>query len=84
MSESDTAADAVITAGLDGTITGWNPAAQLMFGYTEAEAVGSPVTMLMPDAFRHAHPAAMRRVRDGGSLRLANPAAASATASSAL
>ena len=67
---SDTAADAVITAGLDGTITGWNPAAQLMFGYTEAEAVGSPVTMLMPDAFRHAHPAAMRRVRDGGSLRL--------------
>ena len=67
---SDTAADAVITAGLDGTITGWNAAAERMFGYTEAEAVGGPVTMLMPDALRHAHPAAMERVRDGGTLRL--------------
>jgi PAS domain S-box-containing protein len=32
--------DAIITESLDGRITGWNPAAERLFGFTAAEAVG--------------------------------------------
>ncbi len=40
--------DAIIGKTLDGRITSWNGAAQVMFGYSAQEAVGQPVQMLMP------------------------------------
>jgi PAS domain S-box-containing protein len=40
--------DAIITESLDGTITGWNPAAERLFGYTAAEAVGRHVSLIAP------------------------------------
>lgn len=40
--------DAIISKTLDGIITTWNPGAERMFGYTEAEAVGKPMLMLFP------------------------------------
>jgi PAS domain S-box-containing protein len=46
------AADAIITANGDGAIIGWNPAAQMMFGYTEAEACGQPITSMIPSQYR--------------------------------
>ena len=40
--------DAVISEALDGTITSWNPAAEKMFGYTEKEALGKPMSIIGP------------------------------------
>jgi len=59
--------DAVIGKSLDGLITDWNAAAQRMFGYSEEEAVGQPVQVLIPpdrraeesrieEALSHGHP----------------------------
>ncbi len=38
--------DAIISETLDGIITTWNRGAEQMFGYTAAEVVGQPITLL--------------------------------------
>ena len=40
--------DAIASGTLDGIIVSWNAGAQKMYGYTEAEAIGNPITMLVP------------------------------------
>jgi PAS domain-containing protein len=43
-----TANDAIISKTLDGVITSWNRAAVRMFGWTEAEAVWTSLSSLIP------------------------------------
>lgn len=38
--------DSIITANFDGNITSWNRAAEMLYGYSAAEAIGKPLTML--------------------------------------
>ena len=55
------ASDAIIVADQRGIITLFNPAAQRLFGYAESEAVGKPITLLMPAEYREKHEAGLRR-----------------------
>ncbi len=40
--------DAVLSMTLNGIILSWNAAAERIFGFTRAEAIGQPVSMLIP------------------------------------
>jgi PAS domain S-box-containing protein len=57
--------DAIIGMTLDGTITSWNPAAEGLYGYTAAEVVGRPVSLLAPPDHPDEVPALLARVKRG-------------------
>ena len=64
------ATDAIVVADVNGTVTFWNEAAGHMFGYTEQDILGRPLTMLMPESFREAHSEGIRRMGRGGESRV--------------
>lgn len=44
----ESSSDAIIIKEMDGTIIGWNPAAERLYGYTALEAVGRHVSLIIP------------------------------------
>ncbi len=44
----DSSDDAIVSKNLDGVITSWNKSAERLFGYTAEEAVGQPMTLIIP------------------------------------
>ena len=72
----DTASEAVIVADSEGLITLWNKASEEIFGYEAQEAVGQPISLIVPRRFRDAHTAGLRPWQDrkasgvGGTLDL--------------
>jgi PAS domain S-box-containing protein len=40
--------DAVLSKDLEGVITSWNPGAVRLYGYSEAEAIGAHISLLIP------------------------------------
>jgi len=57
--------DAIISKNLDAVITSWNAAAHRIFGYTEAEAVGQPITILIPLELRDEEDKILGKLRAG-------------------
>lgn len=56
---------AVISAGVEGRIQSWNPAAEDLFGYSKREAMGLPVVRLIPERLRDVHTEGFRRQAEG-------------------
>ena len=57
--------DAIIAKTLDGVISAWNAAAERMFGYTAREAIGQPITMVIPPGLYAEEHDILRRLRAG-------------------
>ena len=60
--------DAIASGNLDGIIVTWNAAAEKMYGYTEAEVVGKPITMLVPPELPDEENKILETLRAGGSI----------------
>src|SRR5689334_6171667 len=61
----DSSDDAIVSKTLDGIITSWNRAAERMFGYSSSEAVGRPITIIIPEERWPEEVEVLRRVRRG-------------------
>ncbi|HSQ51506.1 MAG TPA: PAS domain S-box protein, partial [Nitrospiraceae bacterium] len=62
--------DALIVANGQGKIVSWNSSAVTMFGYSEEEAVGQPLTIIMPKRYQESHVQSLRRVCETGHTRM--------------
>lgn len=60
--------DAVITKSIYGTILSWNPAAERIFGYSAIEAIGRPISMIVPPDRATEEPEILSRIRRGEKL----------------
>ena len=60
--------DAIICRGGDDRITSWNPGAERLFGYTAAEAIGRPISMLLPPDRTDEMPRMLTRIEGGAAV----------------
>jgi diguanylate cyclase (GGDEF)-like protein/PAS domain S-box-containing protein len=67
----DTASDAFIGMDDRGLVTDWNTAAVRLLGWTQAEAIGEPVSaLIVPPSERDAYAASLRQLLDGNAAQL--------------
>jgi len=65
----ESASDAIVIADGRGAIVSWNKAASALFGYSDEEAVGQPLTLLMPQRYHAAHKKGLARIESTGERR---------------
>lgn len=56
----ETSSDGIISIDEEGKIIFWNKAAGEIFGYSQKEVIGKPVTMLMPRGYKEKHKKAFK------------------------
>ena len=61
--------DAIIVVDADEKIVLWNPAATRIFGYSEEEALGSTLDLIVPERQRHRHNEGCRKSMETGITR---------------
>ena len=52
---AETANDAIVSANRKGSIVQWNKGAERTFGHPAADALGKPLTLIMPERFHMTH-----------------------------
>lgn len=60
--------DAIVSKNLNSIITSWNEGAERIFGYTEAEAIGRPITMIIPPSRLYEEDVILSNIRKGKKL----------------
>ena len=57
--------DAIVSKNLQGIITTWNAGAERIFEYSASEAIGQPITIIIPSNLRDQETEILRRIRAG-------------------
>jgi PAS domain S-box-containing protein len=60
--------DAIISKKLDGTIASWNAAAERIFGFTAAEAIGEPISIIIPDYLLTEESDILAKIKNGSRI----------------
>jgi diguanylate cyclase (GGDEF)-like protein/PAS domain S-box-containing protein len=60
--------DAIVSSTLDGTITTWNPGGRKIYGYSEEEIFGRPISLLLSPGHRDEIPAILSKIARGERL----------------
>ena len=61
----DSSDDAIISKSLEGVISSWNRGAERMFGYTADEAIGQPITLIIPPDRQQEEAMILERLKRG-------------------
>lgn len=64
--------DAIVVCDREGIIRFWNPGAARIFGFTEQEAVGQSLDIIIPERLRARHWEGYHRMMQTGQSRYAN------------
>src|ERR1700733_11405573 len=57
--------DAIISKNLDGIVLTWNQSAERIFGYRADEAIGKPITIVIPPELQDQEPLILKRIAKG-------------------
>jgi PAS domain S-box-containing protein len=57
--------DVIIGKNLDGIITSWNRGAERIYGYTESEVIGKPISILLPPEHQNELPRILGKIMSG-------------------
>jgi PAS domain S-box-containing protein len=61
----DSSDDAIVSKTLDGIVISWNPAAERIFGYTAAEAIGHSIRLIIPPELQAEEDYVLSQIRQG-------------------
>lgn len=65
---TQSANDAIIAANEEGNIISWNHGAEQIFQYLEHEALGKPLSIIIPNEYREAHHQGIKHVLASGDI----------------